>query len=88
MTEWVLFQACDASKYECITDRLERMHPGAHKGAHNSLRRLFQLHVYLELMDILALRFDESDVAYNSSSNDDNDIDFASVEGFGIYTAL
>ncbi len=56
------------------------MHPGAHKGAHNSFRLLFQLNVSLEVMDILALQTVEANIVYSSSSNNDNDIDFASVE--------
>ncbi len=60
------------------------MHPGAHEGAHNSFRPLFQLDVDIELMNNWALRFDEMRVVYSNSSNNDNDIDFASGQRFGL----
>ncbi len=80
----MLFQALCASKNVRATDRFEHMHPGAHKGAHNSFRPLFQLDVDIELMDSWALRFDEIRFFYNNSSNNGNGSGFASCQRFGL----
>ncbi len=50
-----------------VTDSFKHNYLGVHQGTHNRFRPLFQLDASIELMEKLALRFEEAQVVYNYS---------------------
>ncbi len=73
-------------KTKNLQERFEHMHPDVHKGAHNHIHPALQLGVGLELIEKWTLRYDDTQVVYNTSLN--SEIGFASDEHFGLLEAL
>ncbi len=69
-----------------FTGRFEHMHPEVHKGTHNRVCPVLQLEVGLKLMEKWALRFDETQVLYSTSFN--NEIGFGSGEQIMLLMAV